>query len=357
MRKSNIFTAAVLLGLSTVIALPVFAEPQTLRLKRVDIMDPSGFNVPTRYAISVVPADWKTDGGMVWDVRPNSCINGVNFSWRAFAPDDSVLIARLPDMGWKGSSVTGWDGSPGCEVPQDYTAEGLAVQYLTTLPFSFRVTDIRRDPDLERQWAGFVGQLSQILAGGGSQVQGDILLVDFEGEYQGKSIEGTLVAPMWESNTNLGFGTSTFGRIVQPMLTASEKGRSAEAVEHLTMFGKNYREDPVWIQKKWQSDAQFRASQPRPSSTWKVDTTGSDILDIQMKGFQDRMASSDRTQSASVDTIWGVTTYGADTPTGQVQINTTYDNNWQLPDGTVVASNDPFYDGTGDGGVKLEPKY
>ena len=325
-----------------------------IQFKRADIMDPSGFAAPVRYAVSLIPADWTTQGGIVWVTDPNSCINGSRLGWSASAPDESVSMGALPGIGWQANSFSGWKRAHGCAAFESSNPDEIAAYYVHQAAqqagTAVNIVDIQHDPAHDHRQTQI---LNTSLGGGVSGIPQNNRAVtrvaEFTYEVGGRPYRGFLLMNMtiFESQIQ---GTSTLsGSIYEAFYFGARADKFDASLPILEAFMRNFQLDPAWKIAKWRSDAAFAASQPRPSSTWKVDTTGSDILDIQMQGYLNRTAIRDGGQADVVDTIRGVTTYGADTPTGQVQVPSGYDQVWQLPNGNIVASNDPFYDGQGEG--------
>ena len=79
--------------------------------------------------------------------------------------------------------------------------------------------------------------------------------------------------------------------------------------------------------------------------------TNSEILDIQMQTWRSGNESSDRMQRESTEAIMGVETYNDPYYGGTVQLDHTYDNAWQLNDGSYVLTNDAMFEPYRDLGV------
>lgn len=353
MIRAFIFT--LLLGYGFTAVLPAHSQQSTqVQFKRADIMDPSGFKQPVRYAVSLIPADWTTQGGIIWNTDPNSCINGSRLSWGASAPDKSISLGILPGIGWEANTFTGWKQAHGCAAFQSGDPDEIAAYYVHQASqqsgAAINIVDIKHDPAHDQRQTQ---ALNALFGSVPSEVPQSNLAVtrvaEFTHKVEGQSYRGFLLMNMSIFEAHLQGASVLSGSIHDAFYFSAPIESFDASLPIFEAFMRNYQLDPAWQNAKWQSDAAFRARQPRPSSSWKVDTTGSDILDIQMKGYQNRNAIRDTSQANTIDTIRGVTTYSADTPTGQVQIPSTFENAWQLPNGNIVASNDPFYDGQGQG--------
>ena len=79
---------------------------------------------------------------------------------------------------------------------------------------------------------------------------------------------------------------------------------------------------------------------------------------MQMDSWRKQQESSDRGSREFNEYIRGVETYNDPINGGSVQLDNTYDNAWQLNDGTYVLTDDPSfnpYAATGQDGQRLEP--
>lgn len=80
-----------------VMAAAAFAQPGYYRLKLVRIVDNQGFGQPVEVAHLLVPADWRTEGGVQWDNRQIRCpANIIQIHFRAIAPDGVTGIEVAP---------------------------------------------------------------------------------------------------------------------------------------------------------------------------------------------------------------------------------------------------------------------
>ncbi len=112
------------------------------------------------------------------------------------------------------------------------------------------------------------------------------------------------------------------------------------------LFSNNYKIDPKWSARIAGSNAKVA----QIGIDGAIDRSGimsraySDISDTSMQAWRSGNASSDRTQQSTVEAIRGVETYSANTPSGQIELPGSYDNAWQMPDGTFIVTNDAFFE-------------
>ncbi len=87
-----------------------------IRLQRVEIMDPSGFERPMVAFNALIPVGWKLQGGVLWDVN-GGCVSGFNMEWTADSPDGRMGAATFRGLGWQAGNVPGTPPmaqGPGC---------------------------------------------------------------------------------------------------------------------------------------------------------------------------------------------------------------------------------------------------
>lgn len=353
MFKQAVFALILCCGLGHIAT----AQTGTVQFKKADIMDNTGFKAPVRYAVSLVPANWSTTGGVVWNVDPASCTAGARTAWYAASPDGGTEMGMLPGIGWQGSSLSGWSQNQGCIVPQSRNPDDAAAAYVQQIAqmtgTQLNIVDIAHDAGWDRQLTQLYSGLSYRTPDFSTEYSAYTRVAEFSFVADNKPIRGFLIMNMLYIDGQTGGFNSNSGQIYQAFFLTAPADKFGSSVPLFEAFMRNFQEDPAWQIAKWNSDAEYARNNPKPSSNWSVSTVGSDILDIQMKGYNDRNAIRDAGHANTIDTIRGVTTYAADTPTGQVQIPTHFENAWQLPNGNIVATNDAFYNGNGEG-TRLE---
>lgn len=321
-----------------------------MRLSLVKIMDPSGFEKPMAAATTVLPADWTTQGGVIWRFNMDSCNNGQSVDWIAKSGDGKAFIQMSPSQMWQFNNQ-GMPVQQGCVPASFRTADEYVAAYISQMP-NARVTGVERSPEV-----------SQVLAREpfSYEFQGDpysnnwmdAAVVSVEFDYQGERYAGSMV--VWTSHNytvsghSYGFGQALemgYGMALTQIMMAAPKDDIADYAQAFQLFMKNYRNDPEWSARMAQhnrtiSEINRRGLEERGRIMSK---TYSDLSDASMKSWRERDAASDRGQRATSEWIRDVETYDADTPTGQIELPTGYDRAFQMNDGSFVVTNDAFYD-------------
>ena len=336
-----------------------------VRVQSVRIMDRNGFGQPMVAATMMVPVGWKTEGGIVWSQNMSGCGPSVpHINWMATAPDGSSAIQYMPEEKWSGHNMQypGMQQGP-CPNVRVSDPRQYITQYVQRVRPNARMLDYRERTDIvegvakmlpppmpdsygmqTRQWIG----------------AGDVLLGY---KLQGREMRELVGVVAIFSKTQMADG---MGGVMETDMTFALPSFSYRAPEGQLDFNKaamirnSYRADPQWSAKI----NQFHANIARTNAKGAADRaritsqTNREISDMQMDSWRKQQESSDRGAREFNEYIRGVETYNDPINGGSVQLDNTYDNAWQLNDGTYVLTDDPSfnpYAATGQDGQRLEP--
>lgn len=330
-----------------------------LRVRVADIMDPTGFERPMRASSTVIPENWKTEGGVFY-IPGNPCATGPRFNWKATAPDGRQSLEILPGFTW--SAANNMPPAQGC-LNQAFTRLEDVAQFLVGSLQNGRIAGIERDPSGQALFAAY-----------SNEMQGDPYMkswangaeIRFTYTENGKAREGIAVIMTYhtymKSGWSFGYGypvtEAVNGSLLLSFFYTAEKGAFDEAVYRLALM--NYRQDPEWDRRIAQINAQIsrdNMAAARERSRIMAETNDY-VRNLSQKTFEDRMASGDYTQRERGEALRGVETYDADVPGGQVELPGYYDRAFQLSDGTFVLTDDQYFDpyrDTGLDGRELTP--
>lgn len=336
-----------------------------VRVQSAKIIDRNGFGQPMVAATMMIPVGWKTDGGIVWSQNMSGCGPNVpHINWTASAPDGSSAIQYMPEEKWSGHNMQypGMQQGP-CPNVRVTDPRQYITQYVQRVRPNARMLDYRERTDIvdgvakmmpptmpdsygiqTRQWIG----------------AGDVLLGY---ELQGREMRELVGVVAIFSKTQMADG---MGGVMETYSTFALPSFSYRAPEGQLDFDKaamlrnSYRADPSWSAKI----NQFHANIARTNAKGAADRarirsqTNREISDMQMDSWRKQQESSDRGTREFNEYISGVETYDDPINGGSVQLDNTYDNAWQLNDGTYVLTDDPSfnpYAATGQDGQRLEP--
>ena len=325
----------------------VNAEPGQLHVKVARIMDTGGFERPMLSASSLVPVDWTTQGGVSWN--PNgACLGGHQTDWKATSPDGKASITIVPDRAWQANSY----GDP---IPQDClpgqydSAEAFLRSTVSQIPDG-RVLEVFQDPSVQNMLAAFR-----------SEQAGDPYekrWLDFTSIHISFTEEGApmqAIISMLTSHSYMSFGHSqgvgpplemVMGRASTITVYAAPSATFETYLPSFGLFAGNYNIDAQWSARIAGSNAKVaQIGIAGANDRSKVMSRAySDVSDISMQTWRLGNASTDRTQQSTVEAIREVETYSANTPSGQIELPGSYDNAWQMQDGTFIVTNDALFE-------------
>ncbi|MEM1430893.1 MAG: hypothetical protein AAGG09_15665 [Pseudomonadota bacterium] len=333
------------------------ASGQQLHVDRVAIPDTSA-NVPAFHGM--VPRGWSTKGGVVWTPQDSCNPYGFNVEWIAASPDEAFGIAIIPMVRWVSQPA---NDLRNCPVLPIRSARPVLELLVSKGSPGAQILDYRPRPDLLQE-SGLRPQQMPIAGVGMIALEVDAGEVLFAyRDAQGRDMRGSaaLAMSVWTTRLEPAFGVSmpdTFGGTsLAGWITWAPNGqldlRTSEALR------KAITPDPNWarqiadhVRKIDGMNAQTSANIASINSR-----ASSEILDMQHRGFQNRSAMTDRAQRESVEAIHGVETYNDPYNGGTVQLDNSFRHVWQLDDGSIVMTDDEFYQpgqDFGPGGQRLQ---
>src|SRR4051812_26237382 len=91
--------AIVFTGLVFAAALATAQPAGTLHVQRAEVIDRQGFDKPMVAATMMVPAGWRTQGDVLWNVTTR-CSTGYGLRLRAQSADGAAAIELVPGEMW-----------------------------------------------------------------------------------------------------------------------------------------------------------------------------------------------------------------------------------------------------------------
>lgn len=338
------------------------ASQGTLHAKLVEVIDSTGFGQPLVAFSILVPADWRPEGGVVWSGTADPCGGmGYNFHWQATSPDGRSGVAIVPTANWQ-FSTTGMAGSTGCP-PQQIASVG---DYLQAVAQQYRpgaqILDFRPRPDLAQQFQHLNSSTPMPLGEMRSWVESGEVLIGYpaEGGEMRETIAGTVVLNVMRTEAMSGMPASEYwsGGSMPGFAVRAPAGQLdfqfAEAMR------KSIRSGPEWSQRIAQHHARMNGIALKGSKERAAINRQhyEDMSRIRQESWQSWNESSDRMHRETVETIRGVETYDDPYNGGTVELDNTYENAWQLNDGSYVLTDDPSFEPYavfGQDGQRLQP--
>ncbi len=327
---------------------------QETRLKAVQIMDPSGFEKPLVAASSVIPADWTSQGGIVWNLQ-GECQRGFQMNWNATSPDGKSAISILPTQAWRSNSI-------GLPIPQDcipgyFENAEQFVRAFVQQHTDGSVLEVHRDQTVvaalaplnyevpgdphTRSWTDFISA-HVAYTENGENMQAVMTMMTLHTH----SVSGhSFGAPMQQA----------YGAALMLTIFSAPEAEFDARLGEFHLFASNYRPGPEWEAKIAAYNLKMSgiAAEGAKDRSKIMSNTYSDISDSSMASWRKRNAMSDTGQRETSEMIREVETYGANTSSGQIDLPFGYDNAWQMPDDTFIVTNDAFFEPAD--GTRLKP--
>ena len=323
-------------------------EAGTLRAKLVNVMDTQGFEQPLVAFSILVPTSWHPEGGIVWNPGASPCGGmGYNYQWHATSADGRFGVFVVPTMTWR-FNTSGMPGSDGCPNTQ-ITNIGEYLQFVVErYRQGAQILDYRPRPDLAEGFKHMNSVTPMPLGELRNWVEAGEVLIAY---------------------TNGGVDTrETVAAVVAFNLLRSEPVAGMPAADYLS--GGSFPGFAAFApagQLNFQFTEAIRKSvRPGPEWSRRIAQHHAKMSGIALKGAADRAAilrqhykdmdrmraeswkswneSSDRMHREATETIRGVETYNDPYHGGTVELDSTYENAWQLDDGSYVLTNDPSFE-------------
>ena len=350
------------------------SQPASNGMQLVKIIDRNGFEKPMVAYIKEVPAGWRTEGGVNWQMNNTGCGKTTpSWEWRATSPDGSSAVTVLPAEQWTGHNLP-YQISTNCPNVQITDTKQFIMQYAQRLRPGARILDYRdRSSDIQQIQSQLpppqrdpYGGETRMWAGAGQALIG----YNMNGAEM-REIIGTVVIfnSMRSPDPMTGGVTEFLSIMTMPgfAMRAPDGKLDMALAKRIRLSGKM---NPEYERKmaayharnnKIQADSNAKiAAINRKGAADRsaiIAQTSDDIRQMQMGTFNSSMASGDYIQRETSEGIRGVETYNDGYNGGTVELDNTYDYNWQLDNGDIVQTNDAnfnVYENTGQFGTEME---
>jgi len=333
------------------------AHGQDLHAERVVIPDTSG-NTPAFHGL--MPRGWSARGGVIWTPQDSCNPYGFNIEWIAASPDEAFGVGIMPMMRWVSQPT---NDLRNCPVLPVRSARAVLEHLVPLGAPGARIIDYRPRPDLLQE-AGLRPQQMPIAGVGAIALDVDAGEVLFAyTDRHGRDMRGAaaLAMSVWTTRIDPMYGIrmpDTFGGTsLSGWVTWAPNGqldlRTSEALR------KAITPDPNWAHLIADHVRKIDAGNRQTSANIAAinSRASSEILDMQHQGFRNRGMIGDRLQRESVEAIHGVETYNDPYNGGTIQLDNSFNHAWQLDDGSIVLTDDNFYQpgqDLGIGGQRLQ---
>lgn len=321
-------------------------------MRKVEIIDPNGFERPMVAATITIPEGWQSSGGIRW--QPQAACQADATQPQFMAQDRSGLFAVeiLPGTGWQANNLPVPQQGPGCPFLNITSPQ----QYLTALVQHIRpgasVLDYRPRPDLIKT------QPPQPLPVQGIEqrriTEGGEVLIGYQN--RGQAIREVIQAVTDVHITRMA-GVMP-GEVREFLIGSAWPAFAMRAPEGALDFRVadsirlSLKTDPAWEAKMMEhqnANSAIAAKGARDRSQI-ISRSGQEINNIIMKGWQDRTSAQDRIHERTIRGIRETELFA--TPDGgTVELPGIRNNAWQTDRGGYITSDNPALNPSRDLGI------
>ena len=340
--------------------------PGALRVQRVEFVDHKGFEKPLVAATIMVPAGWRQQAGVEWNIRQR-CTRPHGLRLSAQAPDGSAAIELVPGEGWGQSN----QGAPVGDCPpaawrntQEYLAAWVQRHRPGARWLDYRPRPDRSQPEQRHALPG--GEIRQRMESGQALIAYTL---------NGREMRETVAA-------NVSFAQNQFAAVGQGRPWQSLHGQSLGVLSWRAPEGQlDFRQfDAVWDTLRPGAEWQARVQQSQAQMAQDNQRTQAEISRIQAQTSRETLAhmaqrgeimnqtrqevarinagtwragqaSNERMHTDSVRTMREVQGYRDPQSGGVVELSQHYRHAWRLHDGTYVLTDNPQFNPNRDAGM------
>lgn len=335
-------------------------------LQRYEVPDAKGFERPMTAMSVLAPIGWRAQGGVVWQANTSGCgPTTPHTNWTALAPDGIGAIAILPQESWTGFDYPALGTLPQqgpCPNFRPTNGRDFVLGYVARHRPGARVLDYQDRTAEFAEVQRMVQSMNPPMAGMETRVwiEGGLALVAYTVNGQEvREVVGTAVM------FNVSRMSDYMGGYMDSYLAFAFPGFGFRAANGQLDFNvaetvrKSLRENPQWSRRMAEHHRRIakinaKGARDRAEITRR---SNQEIFDMQQESWRSTQASNDRLHREFTESIRGVETYNDPYYGDTVQLDNTYDNAWQLKDGTYVLTDDPTFEPNavfGQDGVQLK---
>lgn len=359
------FSIALICGMAALSQPP--SRARYYRLKQVTILDSQGFGAPVEVVRLLIPADWRAEGGIVWDGQELRCpSNIIKPRWRAVSPDGLSGVEWLPGKSWQAASDPMMQqilrqqaaARTGCDPgPVTSTAAYLSRAVAPQLRPGARVLESRPLTELtqakRQKLSQTYGPLVQ--AGYVRSFQTDSASVRISYQQGGHAVEEVLSSnivsvAMPSANTaalmqgQVLQNATTYSITLEPIFSVKAPAGQFDNELAATIMA-SIRPNPQYEA----AVGQFLSGMSATAQKGAMDRqriwadAGRQISATITQSYQSQQAVQDRAASQFSQTIRGVESYRDPQSGKTVELTGGYDNAWVSPRGEYLVSNSPGF--------------
>lgn len=332
---------------------PAAAQPSSPRgnylvMKKVTVMDQTGFERPMPSASLLLPADWQYQGATQWNIK-DAC-NTIQTTFRSSGPDGRAYEI-FPNYNWVwaddptplrvAAQQKAQYGTKGCDVMPPMSAAEFLRRNLPRLRPNAQLAGIEPLPESLRNMQQQARQTEQMAAQYNlrQQVRPDIARARLRYSLNGQAMEEWVVATTVITGT-LGPSydvrsarmTQAFSYSCTATMNAARapQGQLDSSEKFFKLIISTIRVDPAWQSRINQQSATMQAIEQKGiRDRVAINTkTANDIADIRRQGYENQQRSEDRVFGNFSDNTRGVERFRNPTSGETFELSNLYGHAW-----------------------------
>jgi hypothetical protein len=327
----------------------------TVMMRKVEIVDPSGFAQPMVAGTVLVPAGWRTEGGIVWGPFGKCGADYAN-KWSMTAPDGSGTLWVMPVANWTGvrsAYPAGQQQQDACEQAFYSSAREYLEATARRLHPQGRVLDYRPLAEEVKPIQDAIAQFPPMhVQNMQSRIYADAGEVLVAYQENGRDMRETISVLVVISQIRLA-DVMNPSQVAMETISGSPGAITIVKAPNGTLdLGLRKRvQSSLRFTPQWSAEvAKFQAGKSKIVIDGMTDAHNERMAAIRKTGeimngiYNDRDIISDRNQREFIEVTRGVETYNDPVYGGPVQLDHTYDHAWRVNnnDGYIL-TNDPNF--------------
>ncbi len=346
------------------------------------IRDQFGFEKPMDALTVTLPEGWDVKGSVQWYGNPYCAFNLPKFHFMATAPNGKQWVEFLPGGVWTWTST--FDAAPqlarqgvaNCDAKNITDIQGFVDQYIPKIRPGATIIGSRPRPDYAEEASAELMKEMRKQNNPNMHARAESMEVRVTYQANGNTINEMLapvVVFLDQPAPDLYGGMTGYVTVaiaLGTLTTATVDGPADDSL--IELIGDNMENNPAYtarLERHYNDRAKMmaeanarrlaanRAYQASRASNWKVDKSGSEILDMQMETYKNTSKMNEAGHSSGVDMIherqpWQNS--GGQT----IYMPQQYQRVYQLPNEVYVGTNDPFFNPVetfGEFGTPMQP--
>jgi hypothetical protein len=326
------------------------------RFQKVAVIDTTGFGKPIPAVSVMIPAGWKTNGGVVWQVNQSGCgRHNPHFAWSAVAPDGESIVSILPEETWGGNNLN---------VPHQSNCPNLWIEnienYLRTWVQHSRpqaqIRTIRPRVDIAQQYQNL--NRRDAFPGGELRtwVEAGEVLLDYQiGDQAYEEIVALCV--VFSLNSMQGVMPGEIRRFLTMSSMPGFSMRTPRGELDMRMaetIRTSGRPNPQWVSLMQQHNSKMAAiNRKGAADRHRIRMeTNREIAAMNQKSFENRQKVMDEGVRKFNQTTRGVEDFVDPTTKETFELESGFNNAWRLKDDTYILTDDYNFEPYRDLGIE-----